>query len=173
MVPEGIWKWAQMKGITVVGTGDFTHPKWFKELGEKLEPTGNGLFQLKEELQPESVPESCRADLFFLLSVEISCIYKKHDRNAQGPLSRLCPRLCQRGEVQPCALQDRQYKIGRKAHPRARRERASQNNARYVCPGDVHPGSRVDPAFFGVRRSIRFRFTRKNASRSLPRTYMP
>jgi uncharacterized protein (TIGR00375 family) len=80
MVPEGIWKWAQMKGITVVGTGDFTHPKWFKELGEKLEPTGNGLFQLKEELRPETVPESCRADVFFLLSVEISCIYKKHDR---------------------------------------------------------------------------------------------
>jgi len=43
MSPENIWKWAQLKGITVIGTGDFTHPKWFKELGEKLEPTGNGL----------------------------------------------------------------------------------------------------------------------------------
>ena len=32
MVPEGIWKWAQLKGITVVGTGDFTHPRWFTEL---------------------------------------------------------------------------------------------------------------------------------------------
>ena len=80
MVPEGIWKWAQMKGITVVGTGDFTHPRWFKELGEKLEPTGNGLFQLKADLRPESVPESCRADVFFLLSVEISCIYKKNGK---------------------------------------------------------------------------------------------
>ncbi|HME46339.1 MAG TPA: endonuclease Q family protein [Syntrophorhabdales bacterium] len=80
MVPEGIWKWAQMKGITIVGTGDFTHPRWFKELGEKLESTGNGLFQLREDRQGEGVPESCRADLFFLLSVEISCIYKKRDR---------------------------------------------------------------------------------------------
>ena len=80
MVPEGIWKWAQLKGITIVGTGDFTHPKWFKELGEKLEPTGNGLFQLKTDLQPESVPESCKADVFFLLSVEISCIYKKNGK---------------------------------------------------------------------------------------------
>ncbi len=80
MVPEGIWKWAQMKGITVVGTGDFTHPKWFKELGEKLEPTGNGLFQLREDLQPETVPELCKADVSFLLSVEISCIYKKRDK---------------------------------------------------------------------------------------------
>ncbi len=80
MAPEGIWKWAQLKGITVVGTGDFTHPMWFKELGEKMEPTGNGLFQLKADFQPETVPESCRADVFFLLSVEISCIYKKNGK---------------------------------------------------------------------------------------------
>jgi uncharacterized protein (TIGR00375 family) len=80
MVPEGIWKWAQLKGITVVGTGDFTHPMWFKELGEKLEPTGKGLFRLKADFQPETVPESCRADVFFLLSVEISCIYKKNGK---------------------------------------------------------------------------------------------
>jgi len=80
MVPEGIWKWAQLKGITIVGTGDFTHPRWFKELGEKLEPAGNGLFQLKGGLHPETVPESCRGDVFFLLSTEISCIYKKNGR---------------------------------------------------------------------------------------------
>lgn len=81
MVPEGIWKWAQLKGITVAGTGDFTHPGWFAELGEKLEPTGNGLFQLKKEHRRENgVPESCRAEVFFLLSSEISCIYKKNGR---------------------------------------------------------------------------------------------
>ncbi len=80
MVPEGIWRWAQMKGIRVVGTGDFTHPKWFSELGEKLESEGNGLFRLKEEPRAESVPDSCKADVSFLLSAEISCIYKKRDR---------------------------------------------------------------------------------------------
>jgi len=26
MRPEGIWKGAQLKGISVIGTGDFTHP---------------------------------------------------------------------------------------------------------------------------------------------------
>ena len=81
MVPEGIWRWSQLKGITVVGTGDFTHPRWFKELSEKLEPAGNGLFSLKKEHQPENaVPDSCKADVSFLLSVEISCIYKKNDK---------------------------------------------------------------------------------------------
>ena len=80
-MPEGIWKWAQLKGITVVGTGDFTHPKWFAELGEKLEPTGQGLFLLKKEHRREGVvPESCTGEVFFLLSSEISCIYKKNGR---------------------------------------------------------------------------------------------
>ena len=32
---EGLHHWAQLKGVTVVGTGDFTHPKWFAELREK------------------------------------------------------------------------------------------------------------------------------------------
>ena len=32
------------EGIQVVGTGDFTHPGWFKELKEKLEPAEEGLF---------------------------------------------------------------------------------------------------------------------------------
>ena len=81
MVPEGIWKWAQLKGIVVVGTGDFTHPKWFAELQDKLEPTGTGLFLLKKEhRRDDSVPQSCAHDVFFLLSSEISCIYKKNGR---------------------------------------------------------------------------------------------
>ncbi len=80
MVPEGIWRWAQLKGITVVGTGDFTHPGWIKELNSKLEPLGNGLFTLKREWRSEEVCDSCRGDVFFLLSSEVSCIYKKGDR---------------------------------------------------------------------------------------------
>jgi len=40
-----------VKGITVVGTGDFTHPGWFKELEEKLEPAEDGLFRLKQEIE--------------------------------------------------------------------------------------------------------------------------
>ncbi len=80
MSPESIWKWAQLKGVTVVGTGDFTHPEWLKELQEKLEPAGNGLYRLKEGLRSVDVPDSCRAEPFFLLSAEISCIYSKGGR---------------------------------------------------------------------------------------------
>jgi uncharacterized protein (TIGR00375 family) len=80
MAPEALWKWAQIKGITVVGTGDFTHPAWFQELKEKLEPTGSGLFRLKEKYESNNVPDSCRADVSFMLSSEISCIYSKNGR---------------------------------------------------------------------------------------------
>ncbi len=80
MSPESLWRWAQLKGITVIGTGDFTHPAWLDELQEKLEPGGNGLFRLKEGFKTDAVPDSCRADLFFLLSAEISCIYSKGGR---------------------------------------------------------------------------------------------
>lgn len=78
MTPEAIWKWAQIKGISVVGTGDFTHPKWFKELNDKLEPLGNGLFRLKKAYRGDDVPVSCRGEVSFILTTEISCIYSKH-----------------------------------------------------------------------------------------------
>ncbi len=80
MVPEELWRWAQIKGITVVGTGDFTHPAWFKELSQKLEPLGNGLFHLREEFRGDVVCDSCVNDAFFLLTAEISCIYRKADK---------------------------------------------------------------------------------------------
>ncbi len=64
MVPESLGKWAQLKGITVIGTGDFTHPRWFRELSEKLEPRGNGLFGLKTPFRVDDVPSSCTAEVF-------------------------------------------------------------------------------------------------------------
>jgi len=76
-------KWSQLKGTNVVGTGDFTHPKWFAELKEKLEPAEPGLFKLKPEYEKEiqkEVPQRCRTPMRFLLTVEISTIYKKNDR---------------------------------------------------------------------------------------------
>jgi len=83
MVPESLHRWAQLKGITVVGTGDFTHPAWFAELQEKLESAEPGLFRLKAALAKHvdtSVPESCRSDVRFMLTSEISSIYKRHGR---------------------------------------------------------------------------------------------
>jgi uncharacterized protein (TIGR00375 family) len=77
MTPENIWEWAQLKGISVAGTGDFTHPKWFKELNDKLEPLGNGLYGLRKAYQCNDIPPLCRNDVSFMLTSEISCIYSK------------------------------------------------------------------------------------------------
>ena len=77
MSPENLWKWAQFKGISVMGTGDFTHPEWLKELHEKLASDGNGLFRLKKKYRPSEIPESCKGNVSFLLTAEISCIYSK------------------------------------------------------------------------------------------------
>lgn len=83
MVPESLYRWAQLKGITVVGTGDFTHPAWFTELQEKLEPAEPGLYRLKPELAAPvdaEIPAACRAEVRFMLTSEISSIYKRHER---------------------------------------------------------------------------------------------
>jgi uncharacterized protein (TIGR00375 family) len=77
---EHLYIAAQLKGITVVGTGDFTHPQWFEELNQKLEPAEDGLFQVKKEIaalcDPE-IPPRCRGKVRFILTSEISNIYKK------------------------------------------------------------------------------------------------
>jgi uncharacterized protein (TIGR00375 family) len=80
MSPESLWKWAQLKGISVIGTGDFTHPEWLKELKAKFDSDGNGLFSLKNKYRPDEVPDSCKGDVSFLLTAEISCIYSKNGK---------------------------------------------------------------------------------------------
>jgi DNA helicase II / ATP-dependent DNA helicase PcrA len=80
---EQLFKWAQIKGITVVGSGDITHPGWLDEIKTKLEPAEKGLFRLKNEyakLMQQEVPQACTAEVRFMLSGEISCIYKKENR---------------------------------------------------------------------------------------------
>jgi DNA helicase II / ATP-dependent DNA helicase PcrA len=81
LTPEHLEYWARIKGLNVIGTGDCIHPGWLKELNEKLEPAGNGLFRLKNEFKLDSsiklanknIPEQ----IFFMLTGEISNIYKK------------------------------------------------------------------------------------------------
>jgi len=78
---------AQLKGVTVVGTGDFTHPGWFSEIKEKLIPAEEGLFKLKPEIEyacNQQVPSSSRGDVRFILVTEISNIYKKRDKTRKN-----------------------------------------------------------------------------------------
>jgi DNA helicase-2/ATP-dependent DNA helicase PcrA len=75
--------WARRKGIGLVGTGDFTHPAWYDHLRETLVPAGPGVYRLRPELERDvqrTVPAACRGETRFMLSVEISTIYKRDDR---------------------------------------------------------------------------------------------
>ena len=80
---EHLWKWAQLKGVQVVATGDIAHPGWLAELQMKLDPAEEGLFQLKPEYKAsvaDEVPPACKGTVRFLIGGEISNIYKKYDR---------------------------------------------------------------------------------------------
>ena len=79
-----LYRSALEKGITLVGTGDFTHPGWLQEIEEQLEPAEDGLFRLRPELARaarEGLPHACdNGEVRFVLEVEISNIYKKDGR---------------------------------------------------------------------------------------------
>ncbi|MFA6217460.1 MAG: endonuclease Q family protein [Candidatus Omnitrophota bacterium] len=63
---EHIAQWAKLKGVTLMGTGDFTYHLWLEELKNKLEDLGNGLFKYN--------------GIYFILTSEISSIYSKNNR---------------------------------------------------------------------------------------------
>lgn len=65
VIPEMV-KWAKIKGINLLGTGDFTHPLWFSDLKQYLEEE-DGILKIKEE----------GGDIKFLLTTEISSIYSQ------------------------------------------------------------------------------------------------
>lgn len=78
----GLYRWGKLKGINIIGTGDFTHPKWFAECSDQLELDANGLYRLNAAAAGEvdaSLPESVRSQpLWFVPTVEISTIYSKN-----------------------------------------------------------------------------------------------
>lgn len=74
--PDFLDYWARLKGIKVIGTGDFTHPGWLKELKEQLEPAEEGLFKLKPESR-KNISSTDEGEPRFILTSEISNIYKK------------------------------------------------------------------------------------------------
>ncbi|MBU0993130.1 MAG: UvrD-helicase domain-containing protein [Proteobacteria bacterium] len=84
---ENLYIESQKKGIQVLGTGDSTHPGWFAELKEKLEPAEDGLFKLKDDIArtlDKEIPASCKGIVRFILESEISNIYKKNDKTRKN-----------------------------------------------------------------------------------------
>lgn len=74
MTVPNIAKWAAIKGIDVVGTGDFTHPIWFRELRANLSEAEPGLYRLREG------SEGGRGKVRFLVTGEVSSIFSQGGR---------------------------------------------------------------------------------------------
>ncbi len=97
----GMARWAAIKGVDVISTGDFTHPRWLAELEELLEERRPGLYSIRAERSeppdghPElpSLPSSCRREVLFVLSTEISLIYKSGGRTRKVHLLVFMPDL--------------------------------------------------------------------------------
>ena len=81
-LPE-LARWAEIKGIGVVGSGDFTHPAWFRSLEAGLADSASGLFTLKQN----------HRSVHFVLSSEISLIYKRDGKVRKVHLLLLAPSL--------------------------------------------------------------------------------
>ena len=81
MTLENLDRWAKIKGIKIMGTGDFTHPLWFKELQEQLEEAEQGFYKLKGK----------ETNTRFLFTSEISCIYSKGGQVRRVHLIVLAP----------------------------------------------------------------------------------
>ena len=63
---KNLSEWAKLKGITLMGTGDFTHHLWLEELKNNLEDCANGLYKYN--------------GINFILTAEVSSIYSKGGR---------------------------------------------------------------------------------------------
>jgi DNA helicase-2/ATP-dependent DNA helicase PcrA len=77
MIPPTIARWAEIKGIDLVGTGDFTHPDWMASLEDTLRPDGDGVYRLGRTR--------------FLLTAEVAAIWKQEGRTRRVHLLLLAP----------------------------------------------------------------------------------
>lgn len=108
MEVEFIFAASQLKGLGVVGTGDITHPAWMSDIRRKLVPAEPGLYAIHPDLAVSietTVPESCRNPVRFMLTAEISCIYRQDNQVRKGHYLVLMPdmasaeRFCRRLET--------------------------------------------------------------------------
>lgn len=108
-------RWAHDKGILVMGTGDFTHPKWREHLRQTLEPAEPGLFRLKKELKlPAKI--GTESHTRFLLTAEVSSIYSRAGKVRRVHTLLFCPSF-ESAEKVVAQLERRGAKLGSDGRP--------------------------------------------------------
>ena len=92
MTVPTIAEWAAKKGIGLMGTGDFTHPMWIRELEANLEEAGEGSGVYRLRNSKFQIPNS-KIETLFLLTSEVSCIYKDKGKGRRVHLMIFLPSL--------------------------------------------------------------------------------
>ena len=89
LTPEGLYTAAKIKGIDIIGTGDFTHPQYLSELKEQLQesPEYPGFFYLKES----SIRSNRSKFPLFMLTTEVACIYSQDGRGRRNHIIIIVP----------------------------------------------------------------------------------
>ncbi len=102
LVLEKIDETCRTKGVNLVGTGDFTHPLWFKEMKSKLVEMEKGLYIINGKRKNENEKNNLPFPLLskegtsatrFVCSAEISCIYSKGEKSRRLHVVILAPNL--------------------------------------------------------------------------------
>ena len=156
---ERLSLWGRKKGLTVVATGDFTHPAWFAELQEKLAPAEPGLFRLREDLDKAvraMLPLSCRdkPNPFHAVCGGLHHLPKR-GQDAQDPPPGLCPHPAPSAMDWQEAGPHRQHRSGWPPHFRIGFPPFAGDHPggwRGLLPG---AGPYLDPLVRRVRRQIR------------------
>ena len=100
-------KWAEIKGVDIISCADFTHPRWYKNLQKNLEEDNNSsLYKLK----------NLDSKVRFIISTEVSCIYRQNDKTRRVHLCILMPNLEAAGKFNQ-TLADRGAKLASDGRP--------------------------------------------------------
>ncbi len=143
-----IWKHGRgARGLDVIGTGDFTHPAWRDELREKLEPAEDGPYTLKDPLRLPCETDGTAARPRFIVTGEISSIYKKNGRVRKVHNLLLLPGLEQAERLCQEAGGGREPAFRRPSHPGPGQPGSARNHTGNLSRRRVYPRSYLTPHF--------------------------
>ena len=161
---EHLAYWAGKKGISVVATGDFTHPVWLAELKEKLVPAEPGLFRLQRDIEPgdhgQTAARVRRPDPVHALGRDLHHLQEGR-AHAEGPPPHLCAGLRGGRSRGRQARAHRQPGGGRPPHPRPRFARPFGDHPRLERGRLPGSGPYLDSVVRGPRLALRLRFRRR------------
>ena len=85
MCVDEIARFAKVKGLNIVGTGDFTHPKWFEELNQNLVP--------EPETSLYKLANNTESQIHFMITTEVSTVFTRKNETKKVHHVILTPTL--------------------------------------------------------------------------------